>query len=61
MPQLLPISIIPALYCCSTISKVQVDMVKGVVDAPKEFFTQFASELSEMFKIGMDNLKKTRK
>lgn len=45
---------------CSTISKVQVDMVKGVVDAPEEFFTQFASELSEMFKIGMDNLKKTR-
>ena len=45
---------------CSKISLVEVDMIKGIVDAPEEFFTQFATELSEIFKIGMDNLKKKR-
>ena len=45
----------------SEISKIQIDMIKGVVNAPDEFFTQFASELNDIFKIGMENLKKTRK
>lgn len=45
----------------SEIVKIQIDMIKGVVNAPDEFFTQFASELNDIFKIGMENLKKTRK
>lgn len=45
----------------SKISKIQIDMIKGVVNAPDEFFTQFASELNDIFKIGMENLKKKRK
>lgn len=44
----------------STITKVEIDMIKGIVNAPQEFFTQFASELSEIFNIGLKNLKRQR-
>ena len=44
----------------SEINKIEVDMVRGIVNAPDDFFTQFASELNDIFKTGMENLKKTR-
>lgn len=37
---------------------VQVDSIRGITNAPMEFFTQFASESSEIFKVGMENLRK---
>lgn len=42
----------------ATINKIKIDMIRGVYDAPSEFFTQFASESSEIFKVGMENLRK---
>lgn len=40
------------------INTIKIDMVRGIYDAPNEFFTQFAVESGEIFKIGMDNLRR---
>ncbi len=40
------------------IEKINISPTKGIVNAPKDFFTQFASETMEIFKTGLENIKR---
>lgn len=40
------------------IEKISISPTKGIVNAPDDFFTQFASETMEIFKAGVENIKK---
>ena len=42
----------------STVENIKIDMVRGITDCPKEFFSQFASETSYIIKAGINNMGK---
>lgn len=45
----------------STIQEIKVDPVRGFVDAPLDFFSQFSAEITEIFNAGIENLKRKEK